>query len=303
MEHPRISVYVTCYNMAQYIEDCVLSVLNQSLPPEEIIVIDDASTDGSVEILENLALKYPDIIRIVLNERNLGIAKNRNKAIEISTGEYVCGIDGDDLWAKNKIKVELESIIRTGADFAFSDHIRFRDFEPPSFSKDETVRQEIIPIQTLFEQTLYRTYGYSLYRSEMVSKTCFEELGGYDENLKIYEDYEFKIRLSRKYQGVYVKAITNGYRKNPLGLSKSCQMTHFKSMKYILDKHRHTGVPRQLAKTERYRKKSLFRFLLNAYSENEISFQRLMIIAVRNKLLEFEHQRQLLGLMKTKLLR
>lgn len=91
---PRVSVIIANFNYGRFLGEAVRSVLNQSLPPAEILVVDDASTDESPEVLAEVA-KLPNI-RVVINEKNLGIVDNFNKAVNLTTGDYVCIIGADN---------------------------------------------------------------------------------------------------------------------------------------------------------------------------------------------------------------
>jgi GT2 family glycosyltransferase/peptidoglycan/xylan/chitin deacetylase (PgdA/CDA1 family) len=91
---PRVSVIIANFNYGRFLMEAVQSVLNQSLPADEIVVIDDASTDESSEVLEQVA-KFPGV-RVVVNEKNLGIVDNFNKAVNLTTGEYVCIVGADN---------------------------------------------------------------------------------------------------------------------------------------------------------------------------------------------------------------
>ena len=73
-----ISVWMTCYNKAEYLIEAVESVLNQTLKPLELLISNDCSTDGTREILDRYAQKYPDLIKVYHQEKQLGITPNKN---------------------------------------------------------------------------------------------------------------------------------------------------------------------------------------------------------------------------------
>src|SRR5215831_6951377 len=90
---PRVSVIIPVYNRAKYVGEAINSILTQSFTNFELLLIDDGSTDESVEIMRS----YTDPrIRLVCNERNLGIPKTRNKAIQLARGDYIAILDSDD---------------------------------------------------------------------------------------------------------------------------------------------------------------------------------------------------------------
>ncbi len=92
---PRISVVIANYNHGHLLERCLAADLNQPVQPFEIIVVNDASTDNSLEILKGIAAKHP-IVRILANERNLGVCRTMNRGLEAARGEYVLFHAADD---------------------------------------------------------------------------------------------------------------------------------------------------------------------------------------------------------------
>jgi glycosyltransferase involved in cell wall biosynthesis len=95
MNEIRITAIIPNFNHAQYLRRSIGAVVNQSVPPHEVIVIDDASTDNSLEVLNELARNHP-VIRLLLNERNLGVHASLEKAMAISTGDYIACYSADD---------------------------------------------------------------------------------------------------------------------------------------------------------------------------------------------------------------
>lgn len=100
----RFSVLCTNYNKEPYIEECLRSVLTQDFDDYEFIVIDDASTDKSPDIIKSFLAQYPAKIKFIQNEVNIGMAAGYNKAMEIASGEIICLIDSDDFWFQGKLK-------------------------------------------------------------------------------------------------------------------------------------------------------------------------------------------------------
>jgi|SRR5665213_3166388 len=95
MKLPSLSVVVPNYNHGKYLPRCLAAIAEQSVPPDEIIVVDDASTDNSVEILEGLRKKYP-IVNVNRNEMNQGFMGTVNRGVELATGDFVCMPGADD---------------------------------------------------------------------------------------------------------------------------------------------------------------------------------------------------------------
>lgn len=92
----KVSIIVPVYNSEKYLKDCLDSLVNQTLQEIEIIAIDDNSTDNSLNILKEYEIKYPSIVKVFHNEKNLGQSATRNKGIQIAKGEYIGFLDSDD---------------------------------------------------------------------------------------------------------------------------------------------------------------------------------------------------------------
>ncbi len=102
---PAISVIIPVHNGERFIAQAVQSVLDQEYPAHEIIVIDDGSTDNTPSVLE----KFKDKI-ITRRTSNLGVSNARNTGLEAATGDYIAFLDADDVWFRNKLKVQVEAI-------------------------------------------------------------------------------------------------------------------------------------------------------------------------------------------------
>src|SRR5262245_60937643 len=92
---PSLSVVVPNYNHAKYLEHSLPAILNQSVRPLEVLVLDDASTDNSIEVIRRFASQNP-LVRLVQNEQNLGVMPNLNKGVALARGDYVFIGSADD---------------------------------------------------------------------------------------------------------------------------------------------------------------------------------------------------------------
>lgn len=92
---PKVSIIVPVYNEEEYVSTCLISLINQTLDDIEIILIDDNSTDNSLNILLDYAKKYPNI-KVYHNEKNIGQGASRNRGLSLATGEYIGFVDSDD---------------------------------------------------------------------------------------------------------------------------------------------------------------------------------------------------------------
>ena len=110
-----ISIVTTCYNLEDYIEDCLVSLINQSYENLELIVVNDCSTDNSLSIIKKIADK-DSRIKIINNDINLGAGKSRKIGIESANGDYITLIDGDDWITSNYLKILYDSAKSNDAD-------------------------------------------------------------------------------------------------------------------------------------------------------------------------------------------
>jgi glycosyltransferase involved in cell wall biosynthesis len=118
---PLISIITPCYNSAPFISQTIESVLAQTYQNWEMIIVDDGSTDNSYDII--LAYTQQDTrIRIYQMEQNTGAAVCRNKAIELSQGEYLAFLDSDDLWIPEKLEKQLRFMQENDCDFSFTEY-------------------------------------------------------------------------------------------------------------------------------------------------------------------------------------
>jgi glycosyltransferase involved in cell wall biosynthesis len=210
-------------------------VLAQTRRVDEILIADDASTDGTRELVRALDSEYPQIQGIV-REANVGVALNRDMAIRAATGDLITTLDGDDEYSHGKIEAEERVLCGRTTDIAFSDiDILYlvngarRNLSLSSYaqlSKDERLKRTI------------RRRG-PIPRDLLLSKELYLSSGGYHSDMKIYEDWELKIRLLHmesawKYSG----EVGTIYRVSGDGLSSAAESKHLQFQHKALRKNR-----------------------------------------------------------------
>lgn len=122
--NPLVSIIIPNYNKEKYIEKCIKNVFNQTYDNFELIIIDDASTDKSLEIIEKFKTNKIKLIKL---KQNKGIANARNIGINLSTGRMICFLDSDDYWDENKLKIQVEYMIRNNVGFSFTEYYFVRN--------------------------------------------------------------------------------------------------------------------------------------------------------------------------------
>nr|WP_279161751.1 glycosyltransferase family 2 protein [Plesiomonas shigelloides] len=121
-----VSIIMPAYNASSTIEDSINSVIRQTHKNFLLLVVDDCSTDSTVEIVNNMAMEEPRI-KLIKNKFNLGVAESRNRAIEMATGEYIAFLDSDDLWCENKLEYQLREMKSNKAEISCSSYYVFRE--------------------------------------------------------------------------------------------------------------------------------------------------------------------------------
>lgn len=153
----KVSIIMPAYNASEFIEDSINSIISQTYKNWELIIVDDASTDHTVEVVNKIKLDEPRII-LVRNYTNKGVAESRNIAINSASGRYIAFLDSDDLWLPDKLYKQLSFMRRNKVAFSFSSYQKFdsisekrgRVIRVPKFiTADEILRNTIIGCLTV----------------------------------------------------------------------------------------------------------------------------------------------------------
>lgn len=121
-ERADVSVVIPCYQCSETIGRALNSIFNQTLKPKEIILIDDASGDGTVEGLKSLKNKHGDLIQVVRLPKNVGAASARNIGWDLATQPYIAFLDSDDAWHSKKIEIQYGYMTKN-PDVVISGHL------------------------------------------------------------------------------------------------------------------------------------------------------------------------------------
>jgi len=178
-----ISVIIPHFRRADLISATLDSVLQQSLEPLEIIVVDDASGGDTVKSLERFE---PEIKLITLAE-NVGVSEARNLGVKAASGVYVAFLDSDDLWEPQKLATQwayLQSHPECDAV-----HTGVRVDTPGGTTASYTNKPQRLKIEDLVRSS------HVMVQSLMMKKQDFIELGGFDRSFSQTEDYEFSMRM------------------------------------------------------------------------------------------------------------
>ena len=184
----HVSVIIPTYNRKHTLKRAIQSVRIQSSPPFEIIVVDDGSNDGTKDWVKQ---EYPDIKYIY--QKNSGVSSARNKGIKIARGDWIALLDSDDEWLPNKLNEQINKIkLNLDVKILHSNEIWIRNGVRVNQMKKHKKFGGYI-----FEKCL------DMCRispsSVMLKKAIFDDIGNFDESLKICEDYDLWLRITSKY--------------------------------------------------------------------------------------------------------
>jgi glycosyltransferase involved in cell wall biosynthesis len=172
-----VSVIIPAYNNANYIGETISSVLNQSLKPEQVVVIDDGSTDDTERIIKS---NQPHIDYIY--KENSGANAARNKGVENATGQFIAFLDGDDLWEPEKLEIQMRCLLENPKVDAVFSHVQ--NFYSPDLDPDKqaTLKASLSPVAGHVPSTM------------VIKKQAFTSVGPFNEEVTIGDFMQWLFR-------------------------------------------------------------------------------------------------------------
>jgi glycosyltransferase involved in cell wall biosynthesis len=228
----RISVVIPVFNRSRTIRYCLDSVLNQSLRPFEVIVVDDCSTDDTAQIVR----EYCDpLVRCVVLEKNAGAQAARNRGIREAQGDWIAFQDSDDEWAPEKLERQFESLRKTGfapmtvihADCWRYDH--------------ETGNKELCSLPVLDGANVYPLLLRSqapLFPTILTSKAALEKIGLLDESVPSFQEWDTSIRLAKVCRFIHLREPQFVYHLHKGETISKDNKREIVGYQYIIDKFR-----------------------------------------------------------------
>ena len=237
---PRISVVISSYNFARYLRECIESVLAQTLPPFEIIISDDCSSDDSWIIISEYSQRYPHLIKAYRHKQNIGPPRNGNFSKRQATGDLIAWLDGDDRWLPHMLEVQWKALQENPAA-----HVAY----PNAYTIDASGKRTGIwyngvgsppPSGDVFVEVFSRRVfpnTRSVFRNQLLYRSVLEETGYNDLGLRSYWDWDGKIRLTSRFQVVYSGGPLVEYRVHKGGLSRGQPLMHLGGMMDVYEKN------------------------------------------------------------------
>ena len=188
MPNPKISVIMSVYNGERYLSQAIESILNQTLADFEFIIVNDASTDSSLKIIQS----YDDErVKIISNEKNIGLTKSLNKAIEQAQGGFIARQDADDISLPNRLEEQLIYFEQHPEIALLGTSIYIIDEKGKILGKRDIPAD---PSKNFFKGSWF-AHGSTMFKNEVV-----HALGRYNELFRYCQDYELWLRIAKDYQ-------------------------------------------------------------------------------------------------------
>ncbi len=241
-----VTAIITTHNRLNLLKRAIDSVYAQTYPNIELIVIDDASTDGTPDYCKQLPLQYIYIPK----EESKGGNYARNQGIRAAKGEYVAFLDDDDYWLPEKIKKQVALIESKDCELVHcgrkleivkGDKVTYRDLLPNPLHYGDMHRKILLTICTTTTTNI------------LAKRKALFEVGLFDEKLRFWQEYELTIRLAQRKPFYFVNEVLSVYR---IDVSDKHRLTNKyeewkDAVRYIHEKH--TGLYGKLNSIERFR--------------------------------------------------
>jgi glycosyltransferase involved in cell wall biosynthesis len=209
---PLVSVIMPSYNHERFISESIESVLNQSMADLELIIIDDASSDQSGQVIESYA-RTDDRIKTVFHEKNMGIARTVNDGIERATGKFIAFTASDDLWVKEKLKKQVKVLEENDNLVVWSEGevIDDRGIPTGELYTEKYFGQGKTKSGDIFEDLLWASF---IFGSSLILTR--DNLGDirFNPAFKYLNDYQFAADLAREYHYCFVPENLAKYRRH-----------------------------------------------------------------------------------------
>jgi len=213
LENPKISVVMGIYNDEEYLSDAILSILNQTFIDFEFIIIDDASTDSSAEILKKFA-NEDKRIQLYTNKINKGLTKNLNYGLSIARGDFIARMDGDDIALPSRFEKQIKALLENEDTILCGTWTTNIDAKNKEISKSQT------PLDS------YEFLWSSLFRATIAHPTVMmnnslltEHHLTYNEDLRTAQDFDFWSQLQAHGDVVVIPEYLLKYRTHDNNVS------------------------------------------------------------------------------------
>lgn len=251
---PTISVIVPAYNAQNTILETIASVRSQTFTDFELIVVDDGSSDRTLQLLQTIA----DPRLKVVSSENSGVSVARNRGISLATGKYIAFIDADDLWTPDKLELQLAALQQhPTARVAYSwtcfmdRHGKFVHADNPTYFEGN-VQAELLKTNFLLSGS-----------NPLIRREALASVGNFDPTLTHAEEWDLYLRLAANYDFVVVPKTQILYRQTAGSASAKIEVMEQDALKVI--ERAFQSAPAQLQPLKNQSLANLYRYLAKLY--------------------------------------
>ncbi|RSK44535.1 glycosyltransferase [Hymenobacter perfusus] len=225
---PLVTIVALCYNHARFLETALDSILAQTYPHLEVFLVDDASTDGSADILRRYAAAHPGW-HLRLLPANVGNCRAFNSALREARGEFIIDFATDDVLLPERVQQQVSAFAAAGprCGMVYSDAELIDEagrFVRRHFRRDAQGQLHPRPASgAVFAEVLARYFIST--PTMLMRRSTLAQLGGYDETLA-YEDFDFWVRASRDWDFYFLDTVTTQKRLHPQSMSSKGYRPH-----------------------------------------------------------------------------
>jgi glycosyltransferase involved in cell wall biosynthesis len=229
-----IAVCVISYNQRDYLIEVIDSILAQTRMPDQIIVIDDVSTDDSVEVLRRYEQDHPWLFTIKVNETNQGIGRNRYFGVKESRCDLTTYVDGDDLYYPDKLRLE-ELCLNENPDAGFVySNLKLIDSNSNTIRNWTKDAAKELPSGSIFETVAAQEFpGGIQCRFPLTNTQALIDATYHAQGFNLYEDLIIMMQLSRSMKCAVVPEINLGYRLHDRCIHRSHYDRHLNTLEAI----------------------------------------------------------------------
>lgn len=210
MTSPKVSVLMSVYNNAPYLEKAVQSILNQTFSDFELIIVDDGSTDESATIIQN---QSDSRIRFLQNEDNNGLAKSLNRGLDIAKGDYIARMDGDDISLPHRLETQVKFLDQHPEIGVLGSRMQVISAD------DERLFNYDVPLEhSLIVWNLFFGWTFA-HPTVMMRAHLLKEVDGYNTSIAAAQDVELWSRLVGRTQFANLPEKLVQYRTHELATS------------------------------------------------------------------------------------
>ncbi len=230
----KISVVMPSYQSALFIYNTLQSIIEQTVVPSQVLIIDDGSTDNTCSIIEEFSQTHPEFNIELIKSSHKGPGAARNIGVRRATSEWIAFLDSDDLWFPNKLETchkaitenqhknffcHNETMIAEDGSTALLDYSR-------SYSPEKSLPEQ------LFKINLFSTSAVVCRRDNIL------DVGGFDETLSSAQDYELWLRMSPSLSPFFIKEVLGAYTVRKGNISTTRHFKRLKNIWRVMVRHR-----------------------------------------------------------------